>query len=108
MALAVFSTGCAVDATDDGEEDTTEVQATIVVNTTVSLGSGKAGQPVSSPLRAMSSTPTPSPAPGSRLDQVADPLPEPWHPGSRVNPADTDDSDLLTVSTTTDRSGDHK
>ena len=104
MALTVFSTGCAVDASSDAEDDTEEVQADlIVVDSAVSLGSGKLAEPVGGPLFPPITTQTQSP--GSNFDELFEPEPEPWHP--RSGP-DTEDTNKASLGTRSDRSDDGK
>lgn len=104
MALTVFSTGCAVDASSDAEDDTEEAQADlIVVDSTVSLGSGRLAEPVSTPNFLTSTAQAKSAS--SRLDELMEPEPEPWRPRSR---AGSDDSDNVTVNTRSALSDDNE
>ena len=105
MALTVFSTGCAVDASGDAEDNTEGAQADlIVVDSTVSLGSGTRAEPVSGPQLPPITTQTQSP--GSKLDELFEPEPEPWHP--RSSRAESEDSDQVTVDTRSALSDDYK
>jgi hypothetical protein len=105
MALAVFSTGCAVDASSDGEDDTTEeAQADlIVVDSTVVVGAGTLTGPVSAPWFPTTTTQTKSPA--GKIDELVEPEPEPWHP--RSSP-DSEDTNKVSLGTRSDRSDDGK
>jgi hypothetical protein len=105
MALTVFSTGCAVDASSDAGDDTEEAQADlIIVDSTVSLGSGKLAEPVSGPQLPPITTQTQSP--GGKLDELFEPEPEPWHP--RSSRAGSEDSDQVTMDTRSALSDDYK
>ncbi len=104
MALTVFSTGCAVDASSDAEDDTGEAQADlIVVDSTVSLGSGKLAEPVSTPKFLTSTAQAKSPS--GKLDELIEPEPEPWRPRGH---AGSDDSDHVTVDTSSALSDDNE
>lgn len=105
MALTVFSTGCAVDASSDGEDDTTEeAQAGLIfVDATIPLGAGKLPQPVSIPelTRAI----TQSKSLTGKIDELVEPEPEPWHPRSHD---DSEESQRVTMGTDSALSDDHK
>ena len=106
LALTVLSTGCAmqnVDA-DDADEETVETQAGV----TIALPQPKGGlqapkNPLGAPRITKGGTETESP--GAKLNEVSDPLPEPWHPDARGGDDDPDD---VKLSTTPDRSDDYK
>ena len=101
VALTVFSTGCAVDASSDADDDTEEAQAALLVGgSTDSPGSAQLTAPGSGSQLPTTSTQTQSP-----VDELIEPEPEPWHPRSR---AGSEDSALVTLGTRGDRSGDRK
>ena len=105
MALAAFSTGCAVDASSDAEDDTTEeTQADLdFVDPTELVGSGTLTGPVSTPWLPPIAMQTKSPT--GRIDELVEPEPEPWHP--RSGP-DTDDTSKVRLGARSDRSDDGK
>ncbi len=104
VALTVFSTGCAVDASSDAEDETEEAQAgLIVVGSTDSPGSEQLTAPGSGSQLPTTGSQTQSPA--AKVDELIEPEPEPWHPRSLV---DSEDSALVTLGTRADRSGDRK
>jgi hypothetical protein len=101
MALTVFSTGCAVDASSDGDDDTEEVQADLIVGESETpLGTGKLAEPVSLPQ--FPQTTLVSKSLGGKIDELVEPEPEPWHPRSQ------DDSGKVTVGTGSALPDDHK
>jgi hypothetical protein len=96
MALAAFSTGCAVDASSDAEDGTIEAQADLVTD---APGSAKVGEPVGSPqapTTTTTTTETKAPATG-KVEEVVEPEPDPWHPRSRAR-ADSDTDSIATRS----------
>lgn len=104
MALSVFSTGCAVDASSDGDDDTEETQADlIVVDTKTPRDPGKLTDPVSLPQFPQTTLVSRSLA--GKIDELVEPEPEPWHPRSQT---DSEDSGKSNVGTGSARPGDHK
>ena len=104
-ALAVFSAGCAIENGDAGdvEEDTVAAQAAVTISLPTHNGGLKAPKnPVSGPNFTKG---TQAKSPASKLDQVSEPEPEPWHPDARGG---SDDPNDAVVSTTPDHSDDHK
>ncbi len=106
MALAVSSTGCAiqdVDA-DSTDEDAVAAQANLTVALPQHNGGLKAPKdPLSGPKSGKVGAQAKSPA--AKLDEVSEPEPEPWHPDARGGSDDPDDAAL---SATHDRTDDHK
>lgn len=104
MALTVFSTGCAIDASSDGEDATEEAQSDLIlVDTKTPLGTGKLAEPVSTPEFPRTTMQSQSPA--GKIDELVEPEPEPWHPRSR---ADSEDSETVTVDKSAALSDDRK
>ena len=106
LALTVFSTGCAIQNADadDADEDTVETQAGVTVAILQHKGGLQAPKdPLGGHKLTKGSAQTKSPA--AKLDEVSEPEPEPWQPGARGGEDDPDD---VRLSTTPDRSDDHK
>ena len=80
MALSVFGTGCAID-TGDADEDTAEAQADVTISMP-SLG-GSLKKPTSPLGGHVGKVTEQAKSPTSKLDDVVEPQPEPWHPDSR-------------------------
>ncbi len=106
MALTVLGTGCAIENVDAGDpdEDTAEALADLTVNVPKPSGGLKApkdpiGGAVFNKLGGHAKSPT------RKLDEVAEPEPEPWHPDGRGGSGDPDD---VKLSPTPDRSDDNK
>ena len=103
LALTVFSTGCAIQNAD-ADEDTVETQAGVTVAILQHKGGLQAPKdPLGGHKLTKGSAQTKSPA--AKLDEVSEPEPEPWQPGARGGEDDPDD---VRLSTTPDRSDDHK
>lgn len=101
MAFVVLGTGCAIDASDP-DEDTIEAQADLSIRMPALIGGlKKPTGPKSGHVTKTGQTKSPT----SKLDEVVEPEPEPWHPDGRSGSDDPDDGRL---STTPDRSDDHK
>ena len=107
MALAAFSTGCAVDASSDAEDDAIEAQADLIAGSTDAPGAAKLGDPVDSPqaptTTTITTTETKSPA-TSKVEELVEPEPDPWHPRSRAG----SDSDKVSLGTRSGLSDDRK
>ncbi|MEP7121699.1 MAG: hypothetical protein ABJE95_12340 [Byssovorax sp.] len=101
MALSVFATGCAMEA-GDADEDT-GVGTAEVISMPAPLGGLK--QPKSPVTGHGSKVTVQAKSPTSKIDEVVEPEPEPWHPDTRGGSDDPDDAVLRT---TPDRSDDHK
>lgn len=101
MALAAFSTGCAVDASSDGEDETVEAPADLVVGSPAVPGAAKLAEPVSNPQAPTTDT-TQTKSPGQpKAEEIVEPEPDPWHPRSRAG----SDSDRISLGTLSE---DHK
>ena len=101
MALSVFGTGCAIDASDP-DEDPVEAKADLSLNVPELIGAlKKPTRPKSGHVTKTGQTKSPT----SKADEVAEPEPEPWHPDSRGGSDDPEDARL---GTKPDRSDDHK
>jgi hypothetical protein len=88
LALAAFTTGCAVDATSDGEDEmgSVEAQADLPVGKSVVLTGAGAPQGTLTDLQLPTSG-AQSKSSTSKLEELAEPEPEPWKPdghGSRT------------------------
>jgi hypothetical protein len=105
MALSVFGTGCAIENVDagDADENTAEAQADVTLSMPV-LG-GAIEKPTSPVTGHDTKVTGQAKSPTSKLDEVVEPQPEPWHPDSRAGSDDPEDAKL---STSPDRSDDHK
>ena len=101
MAFAVLGTGCAIDA-GDTDEDTVEAPAELAISLPKPVGGLKKPQgPGGGHLKVGGQAKSPA----SKLDEVVEPEPEPWHPDGRGG---ADDPDDVKLSSSPDRSDDHK